>query len=62
MSTLLYTHTARAATPSDEANVRSTVTVVQPDAPASVMAHSPDFNEVVLDNKVARLEVERTFL
>ena len=49
MSTLLYTHTARAATPSDEANVRSTVTVVQPDAPASVMAHSPDFNEVDTD-------------
>jgi hypothetical protein len=47
MSTLLFVEPT-AVTP-DEANVRSTVTVVQDDAPPSVEAGAPEFNQVTTD-------------
>jgi hypothetical protein len=47
MSTLLYG--LRGPTPPDEANVRSTVTVVQDDAPPSVSEQSPTFNSAAVE-------------
>lgn len=49
MSTLLYGFNRRAI-PEDEAVVRSTVTVVQADAPSSELSSTPDFNETVTDD------------
>ena len=47
MSTLLYTQ--RGPTPPDEANARTTITVVQADAPPSVEEKSPTFNSATTD-------------
>jgi len=48
MSTLLY-FGERAGIPADEATVRSTITVVQDDAPPAEMDAAPDFNETETD-------------
>lgn len=48
MSTLLYGMNP-GTPPGDEAAVRSTVTVVAPDAPSSMQEHAPDFNELATD-------------
>lgn len=50
MSTLLY-GMQRTPIPTDEAKVRSTVTVVQADAPASEAPHTPDVNEKLSDTE-----------
>ena len=48
MSTLLY-GINRAEVPSDDAAVRSTVTVVTPEEAPAVQEHSPDYNETFTD-------------
>jgi hypothetical protein len=48
MSTLLY-GTQRGETPSDIEHVRTTVTVVEDDAPPAMQSHAPDWNEYDTD-------------
>lgn len=44
MSTLLFTGEFRGEAPSDEGDVRSTITVVDHESPDAVADHRPDFN------------------